>query len=201
MVNSLVFASHNVGKLVEVRHMFKVSGLGCEVVSLANLGYLQDIPEPHNTLTANALEKVRVVHNFFGGNCFGEDTGLMVAALGGAPGVFSARYAGNNKNEGANIDLLLHNLRGYANLVERKAKFCTVLAAIIEGREYIFEGVLEGYIAFERLGSGGWGYDSVFLPVGYTQSYGQMTEALKNSISHRYKAVGLFLDFLRGGGV
>lgn len=186
----IVFATGNKHKLQEVNELI---GHKFNIISLSDLNFHEDIPEPYETLEENALEKARVIHQKFGKNCFSEDTGLEVAALNGAPGVYSARYAGSQKSASDNIQLLLKNLAGEAN---RTAQFRTVAALIIDDKEYLFEGIVKGIITKELSGEGGFGYDPVFQPEGYTYSFAEMDGKEKNSISHRGRAIKKLVAFL-----
>lgn len=188
----LVFATNNRHKIEEVK---AILGDRFELVSLAEIGCTEDIPETAETFKGNALMKARYVREHYGTDCFADDTGLEVDALGGAPGVHSARYAGNHDSE-ANIDKLLRELEKYS---DRKARFRTVIALILDGEEYLFEGKVEGTIAKERMGEGGFGYDPVFVPDGYSQSFAQLGMEIKNSISHRGRAVAELCKFLNKG--
>jgi len=188
----LLFATNNKNKMREVSDMMPD---GIRVQGLAEVGINEDIPETSPTIEGNALQKVRYVHAKTGGNCFADDTGLEVEVLGGAPGVHSARYATDGHDDAANIKLLLANLDGVEN---RKARFRTVIALILDGKEYLFEGIVDGMIALAPSGDMGFGYDPVFVPDGYSQSFAQMGEELKNSMSHRGRATRKLVEFLRG---
>ena len=188
----IVFATNNPYKLKEVRRLLKSSNY--QIISLKDIGFFDDIPEPHDTLAANALEKARTIHKRFGINCFSEDTGLEVKALNNAPGVYSARYAGEQKSSEANIDLLLKNL---AQHEDRTAQFRTVVALILNEKEYLFEGIVKGNILHQRQGTDGFGYDAVFQAIGYEKSFAEITADEKNSISHRGKAIKKLIDFLK----
>jgi len=188
----LLFATNNKNKMREVSDMMPD---GIRVQGLAEVGINEDIPETSPTIEGNALQKARYVHAKTGGNCFADDTGLEVEVLGGAPGVHSARYATDGHDDAANIKLLLANLDGVEN---RKARFRTVIALILDGKEYLFEGIVDGTIALAPSGDMGFGYDPVFVPDGYSQSFAQMGEELKNSMSHRGRATRKLVEFLRG---
>ena len=188
----IVFATNNPYKLKEVRRLLKSSNY--QIISLKDISFFDDIPEPHDTLAANALEKARTIHKRFGINCFSEDTGLEVKALNNAPGVYSARYAGEQKSSEANIDLLLKNL---AQHEDRTAQFRTVVALILNEKEYLFEGIVKGNILHQRQGTDGFGYDAVFQVIGYEKSFAEITADEKNSISHRGKAIKKLIDFLK----
>lgn len=189
-MKTLVFATNNLHKLEEVRDIL---GGSFRIASLKEIGCTDDIPETADTLEGNALQKARYVKDKFGYDCFADDTGLEVEALGGAPGVFSARYAGPGHDSEANMQKLLKELEGKAN---RQAQFRTVVALILEGREYTFEGIVRGTILTERRGTAGFGYDPVFVPEGYAETFAEMGSEEKNRISHRARAVQKLADFL-----
>lgn len=186
----LVFATNNRHKIKEIGaildNRFTVKGL-------ADVGIADDIPEDADTLAENALFKARYVHSRTGLNVFADDTGLEVDALGGAPGVYSARYAGPGKSPDDNIVKLLGQLEGI-NL--RKARFRTVIALIFKDKEYLFEGTVEGKIINERRGAGGFGYDPVFMAEGYDRTFAELPLSEKNLISHRAKATEKLIKFL-----
>lgn len=186
----LIFATNNANKVKEIK---AVTGDVLSILSLAEAGIEIDIPEPHETLEANASEKSAVIHQLTQKNCFSEDTGLEVEALNGAPGVKSARYAGDSRNFQANIDLLLHNL---ASVTNRTAQFRTVISLIWNEQEYLFEGICKGQIMKEASGEEGFGYDPVFKPDGATKTFAEMSIAEKNQYSHRKKAMQQLLAFL-----
>jgi XTP/dITP diphosphohydrolase len=186
----LIFATNNAHKVAEIQAAIPA---GIQVLSLRQAGIVQDIPEPHDTLEANASEKSGVILALTGKDCFSEDTGLEVAALHGAPGVRSARYAGEQASFADNVALLLQNLHGQA---DRKARFRTVISLRWQGEEYFFEGICNGHITTETQGDGGFGYDPVFVPDGDTRSFAEMTLAEKNQYSHRAKAVAQLFQFL-----
>jgi XTP/dITP diphosphohydrolase len=186
----MIFASNNQHKVAEIR---SVIGDQFNIISLKEAGINIDIPEPHNTLEANATEKSQVIHRLTGENCFSEDTGLEVEALNGEPGVLSARYAGDEKDDKANIKKLLVNLEGKAN---RSAQFRTVISLIIGDSEHLFEGICKGNITELPIGSQGFGYDSVFVPEGATKTFAEMDLSEKNLYSHRQKATAQLLAFL-----
>ncbi|MFO7997378.1 MAG: RdgB/HAM1 family non-canonical purine NTP pyrophosphatase [Bacteroidales bacterium] len=187
----IVFASNNPHKIREIRTMLNP---GFSVLGLADIGCRQDIPEPYRTLEENALAKARFVFRQYGRNCFSDDSGLEVEALGGLPGVRSARFAGPSKTSSDNIEKLLGLLKGHKN---RNARFRAVMALIIDGREFSFEGVVNGRITQEAGGSGGFGYDPVFVPEGHTRRFSEMSDEEKNRISHRYRALEKLTRFLR----
>jgi len=188
----IVFATNNPYKLKEVKRLLLSSNY--QIISLKDISFFDDIPEPHDTLEANALEKARTIHEKFGINCFSEDTGLEVIALNNEPGVYSARYAGEQKSSDDNINLLLKILSKHKN---RAAQFRTVVALILDKKEYLFEGIVTGNILFERQGKGGFGYDAIFQATDYEQSFAEITADEKNKISHRGKAVRKLVDFLK----
>lgn len=189
-MKKLVFATNNLHKLEEVRAILKEK---FEVAGLADIGCHEEIPETGVTLKENASIKSHYVVSHYQTDCFADDTGLEVDALDGRPGVYSARYAGENTSYEQNVDKLLLELAGKTN---PKARFRTVISLVMEGREYLFEGTVEGKIIKERKGSGGFGYDPVFVPDGYEQSFAEMDANLKNRISHRVKAVQKLANFL-----
>ena len=187
----LVFATNNKHKLQEVRD---IVGDRVEVLSLADIGCYDDIPETADTLQGNALIKARHIYEKYGFDCFADDTGLEVEALDGAPGVYSARYAGEECDSEANMRKLLENLTGKTN---RNAQFRTVIALIINGEEMLFNGIVKGAIATEKKGDSGFGYDPIFVPEGHSASFAQMSSEMKNSMSHRFRATQQFSDYLK----
>ena len=190
MKEKLVFATNNIHKLTEVKDI--VSG-DFTIISLSDIHCSEDIPETADTLEGNARLKVRYVKENYGYDCFADDTGLEVEALDGAPGVYSARYAGPAHDSRANVEKLLHALSGKT---DRKAQFRTVIALILNGNEYLFEGIVKGRITESPRGSKGFGYDPVFVPDGWQETFAEMGEQEKNAISHRAKAVHKLADFL-----
>jgi XTP/dITP diphosphohydrolase len=187
----IVFATNNANKVTEMQAAI---GGSLEVVSLKAAGINIDIPEPHATLEANASEKSRTIHQLTGENCFSEDTGLEIDALDGEPGVKSARYAGEEKAFDKNIDKVLTKMGDTAH---RSARFRTVISLIWNGKEYLFEGICEGKILTARQGSGGFGYDPIFIPEGSNRSFAEMSIAEKNQYSHRRKAADKLVLFLQ----
>lgn len=187
----LVFGTSNPGKIKEVAEVIKG---GIEIVGLNEIGCYEDIPETNPTLEENALQKARYVKDNYGYDCFSEDTGLEIFGLNGEPGVYSARYAGEDKNSSNNIDLVLQKMEGMTN---REAQFRTVVALILDGKEYTFEGAVKGHITTERHGDGGFGYDPIFIPEGKQLSFAEMSSADKNEISHRGRAIKKFLSFFK----
>jgi len=186
-----VFASNNDHKIKEIRSILGDSHI---VLSLRELNIFDDIPEEEPDLEGNALAKARYVHRLTGMNVFADDTGLEVDALGGLPGVKSARFAGENKDFSANIDKLLAMLGSNNN---RKARFRTIIALILNDTEYLFEGIVEGTIINERRGSEGFGYDPVFIPSGKDRTFAEMELSEKNTISHRGRALEKLRKFLK----
>lgn len=190
-MQTLIFASSNPNKIREVREM--LDGL-YEIKGLHDIGCTEEIPETADTIEGNALLKARYVVEHYGLNCFSEDTGLEVTALNGAPGVHSARYSGEDRDPQANIDLLQKNLAPHP---DRSARFKTVIALSLDGVEHLFEGLVNGHIRQEQFGTGGFGYDPVFVPDGFSISFAEMGKEDKNRISHRGRAVQKLLDFLK----
>ena len=191
-MTSLIFATNNKHKVEEIRTA--LAGR-FRVIPLSEAGIDRDIPEPHDTLGENASEKSSVIHALTGADCFSEDSGLEVNALGGAPGVRSARYAGEPSDAGANIRKLLQAMDG---IEDRSARFRTIISLILEGKEYTFEGECPGKITLDIDGDGGFGYDPVFIPEGADRTFARMTIDQKNRFSHRRKALDAMLSFLLG---
>jgi XTP/dITP diphosphohydrolase len=188
---NLIFATNNAHKVDELRAVLPE---GFTIQSLREAGIDKDIPEPYDTLEANAREKAAVIHELTGGDCFSEDTGLEVTALGGAPGVKSARYAGEDRSPGVNTEKLLRELAGRA---DRSARFRTIICLCLEGTYHLFEGICPGTIAESPSGSGGFGYDPVFIPDGGDgRSFAQMSLEEKGRFSHRRKALDKLVAFL-----
>lgn len=192
-MGKIIFATNNAHKLSEVQALL---GDAFELVTLKECGITEDIPETAATLEGNALQKARYVFEKTGADCFADDTGLEVEALGGEPGVHSARYATDGHDFAANNRLLLKNLEGQSN---RKARFRTVIALILEGKKYLFEGIVEGTIATSESGCEGFGYDPLFVPSGEIVTFAQMSAEAKNAISHRGRAVAKLVNFLKDG--
>ncbi|MBE0424340.1 MAG: non-canonical purine NTP diphosphatase [Lutibacter sp.] len=186
----LVLATNNKHKLEEVQAMLT----NFEIVSLSDINCFEDIPETADTLEGNAILKANYVTEKYGLDCFADDTGLEVEALNNEPGVFSARYAGEDNNAEANMNKLLKNLENNPN---RKAQFKTAIALNIQGKQFIFEGVCKGTILTEKRGDSGFGYDPIFMPDGFNRSFAEMNLAEKSSISHRGKAVEKLVTFLK----
>ena len=189
-MDTLIFATNNQHKVDEIR---LVLGNNFSIITLKEAGINIDIPEPHDTLEANATEKSRAIHQLTNKNCFSEDTGLEVEALNGAPGVKSARYAGEGRSFDANIEKLLINL---ATAENKTARFRTVISLLIDGKEYLFEGICAGKIIEEKKGANGFGYDPVFIPDGSSKTFAEMDMAEKNKFSHRKKAMEKLVAFL-----
>ena len=189
----ICFATNNKDKLAEVRHIINEN---IQILSLKEINCYEELPETRNTLEGNSLQKAEYIFEKYNIPCFADDTGLEVEALGGAPGVYSARYAGEHKNSEDNIDLLLENLRGKSN---RSAHFRTVISLIdVKNSPVFFEGMIVGNIVLERRGSFGFGYDPVFMPQGYTRTFGEMAIHEKSKLSHRAIAVKKLEDYLKG---
>lgn len=193
-MRELVFATNNYNKVEEIK---AVIGNFFNVITLREAGIDIDIPEPYDTLEANARTKSQTIYQLTNKDCFSEDTGLETEALNGEPGVRSARYAGDNRSSSDNVQKLLQHLEGVAN---RKARFRTIISLIINGEEYQFEGICGGTIITTPKGQGGFGYDSVFVPEGDTRTFAEMTIEEKNKFSHRKKATSQLLAFLSQRG-
>lgn len=192
MKRKLVFATNNAHKLEEVA---AILGDKVELLSLNDIGCQTDIPETAETLEGNALLKSSYIFKNYHLDCFADDTGLEVEALNGAPGVYSARYAGGKGHDAqANMLKLLHELDGKEN---RKAQFRTAISLILDGKEYLFEGVIKGEIIKEKRGDSGFGYDPVFMPEGYDRTFAELGNDIKNQISHRALAVQKLCEFLQ----
>lgn len=187
----LVFATNNKHKLEEISRLLEGKQ---EIVSLGEIGCHDDIPEDHDTLEENALQKARYIKEHYGFDCFADDTGLEIAALNNRPGVYSARYAGPAKDSAENMKKVLGEMRG---ITERKACFRTVIALILNGKEYLFEGRVDGNILTEKQGEAGFGYDPIFQPEGFTTSFAEMPMDKKNEISHRGRAILKLIEFLK----
>lgn len=190
-MNTLLFATNNQHKADEIR---AVLGENFNIITLKEAGFNIDIPEPHDTLEANASEKSKTIFLLTNKDCFSEDTGLEVDALKGEPGVKSARYAGTNRSFDENIEKLLINLSSTTN---RNAKFRTIISLLINGNEYLFEGICKGKITLNRKGENGFGYDPVFIPDGSNKTFAEMEMTEKNKFSHRKKALQKLINFLK----
>ena len=187
----IVFATNNPNKLAEIRQLMPE---GIEILSLKDINCLQELPETSETLEDNAAQKAYYVYDNCGHNCFSDDTGLEIEVLDGRPGVYSARYAGPECRAEDNIQKILAEMKGEEN---RDASFRTIISLVIDGREFQFEGQIEGQIIPEKWGDQGFGYDPIFLPDGYEESFAQMTVEEKNIISHRGLAVKKLIQFLQ----
>jgi len=189
-MQSIIFATNNKNKVEEIRSVLKN---GFQIVSLKEAGIDIDIPEPYDTLEENAREKSNTIYALTGKDCFSEDTGLEVVALNDEPGVRSARYAGDENDFKKNIEKLLINM---SNIENRDAQFRTVISLMLQGKEYQFEGICKGHISSSESGTGGFGYDAVFIPEGSDKTFAEMTMEEKNKFSHRKKATAKFVQFL-----
>ena len=187
----LIFATNNQHKIDEIQPLL---GKDFNLITLAEAGINIDIPEPHDSLEKNAIEKATTIFNITQHNCFAEDTGLEVTALNGEPGVKSARYAGDSRSSDKNIEKLLHKLEDFS---DRSARFRTVIALIWNTQTYVFEGICNGTILTQPSGSNGFGYDAIFIPTGASYSFAQMPLIEKNTWSHRRKAVDKLTTFLK----
>ena len=187
----LVFASNNKNKIAEIQQLLPPSII---ILSLEEIGCFEEIPETADTIEGNAILKANYVTEKYGYDCFADDTGLEVEALNGDPGVYSARYAGDQKDSNDNMDKLLANLKGESN---RNAQFKTVITLNKKGKQILFTGIAKGKITEEKLGEKGFGYDPIFQPEGYTETFAQLSSEIKNKISHRGKATQLLITFLK----
>ena len=188
----LVFATSNNNKIIEANKLLS-SGTPYNIISKKDAGILEEIPETGNTIEENAIQKARYIYDNYKKDCFAEDTGLIIDALNGEPGIYSGRYAGEDKNDKKNIAKVLNNLKGKSN---RNARFKTVIALILKGKLYIFEGLVEGKIADNPRGESGFGYDPVFVPHGFDKTFSELGLEIKNNISHRAKAMKKLNEFL-----
>jgi XTP/dITP diphosphohydrolase len=189
----IVFATNNKNKLAEIQHL--LTNKNIKILNLKDIGFEGDLPEEGRTIEANASQKANHIFDKYGYSCFADDSGLEIEALGGRPGVYSARYAGSARNDFDNMRKVLAEMKGQTN---RRARFRTVIAFINNGVERHFEGVVYGNITEQPKGSGGFGYDPVFQPEGHELTFAEMTMQEKNSISHRAKAVNQLVEFLSG---
>lgn len=187
----LVFASYNKNKIKEIQLLLPDS---IQILSLEDIGCTEDIPETANTIEGNAILKANYVTQKYGYDCFADDSGLEVAALNGEPGVFSARYAGEPKNDENNIDILLANLKDVNN---KKANFKTIICLNLKGEQHLFTGIINGQIIEERIGNNGFGYDPIFVADGYQKTFAELSLEEKARISHRGIAVKKLIDFLK----
>ena len=190
--NKMVVATNNAHKLKEIA---AILGQEIELLSLKDIQCFADIPETADTLEGNARQKAMYIYENYGMDCFADDTGLEVEALGGAPGVFSARYAGEGHDSEANMQKLLKEMAGKEN---RKAQFRTVICLIRNGKEHLFEGIVKGEIIQEKRGGEGFGYDPIFVPEGYDLTFAELGDDVKNTISHGARAVEKLCQFLKG---
>ncbi len=187
----LVFATNNKHKLEEVRNILDEK---FKILSLKDINCFEEIPETQNTIEGNASQKANYIYNKYKINCFADDTGLFIESLNGEPGVYSARYAGENCSFEDNVKKVLEKLQNISN---RKAYFKTVISLIIDGKEYQFEGIVNGIITENEKGMSGFGYDPVFLPDGYTETFAELSSDEKNKISHRGIATRKLINFLQ----
>jgi XTP/dITP diphosphohydrolase len=186
----LVFASNNKNKIIEIQNMLPET---ITILSLEDIGCFEEIPETSNTIEGNAILKANYVSEKYGCDCFADDTGLEVLSLNGAPGVYSARYAGEQRDANDNMDKLLLNLEDKPN---RNAQFKTVITLNLKGKQYLFTGIAKGQITFQKSGNQGFGYDPVFRPEAYTETFAELSLEIKNKISHRGKATSQLIAFL-----
>ena len=189
-MTNIVFASNNPNKIIEVAE--KIKNTPIKIIGLTEINCHEDIPETQATIPGNALQKANYVKTNYGYDCFSEDTGLEIDALNGKPGVHTARYAGETRDPEANMNLVLSQLEHTEN---RAARFRTVIALIYKGETRTFEGVCNGSIAMRKTGEKGFGYDPIFIPEGYTQTFAELSKEIKNTISHRAKAVEQLIQF------
>jgi len=186
----IVFATNNVNKIKEVQALLPNS---IQIISLESIGCFEDIPETADTIEGNAIQKANYITQKYGYDCFADDTGLEVEALNGEPGVYSARYAGAQRNADDNMNLLLEKLQSQSN---RKAQFKTVIALNLNGKQHLFTGIVAGKITLEKIGNQGFGYDPIFQPEGFSETFAQLSLAQKGQISHRGKATQALITFL-----
>ena len=187
----LVFATNNKNKIKEIKHLI---GNSIELLNLEDIGCLEEIPETADTIKGNAIQKAEYIYKNYGYNCFADDTGLEIEALNGEPGVFSARYAGEQKSAEDNMNKVLTQLNDKTN---KNARFKTVIALIIDGNLICFEGIVEGEITHTKSGTEGFGYDPIFKPKGYDCTYSEMSLDVKNTMSHRAIATGKLINYLK----
>ena len=191
MQKKLVFATNNRHKLDEIS---QILGEKIELLSLKDIHCSEEIPETADTLEGNAIQKAEYIHQHYGYDGFADDSGLEVESLNGAPGVYSARYASDGHDSEANMQKLLQNLEGISN---RKAQFRTAICLIIDGETHLFEGICKGEIIQEKRGGSGFGYDPIFVPEGYFETFAELGNEIKNQISHRAKAVEMLCQYLK----
>jgi XTP/dITP diphosphohydrolase len=187
----IVFASNNKNKIHEIQSMLPES---IQIVSLKSIGCFEEIPETADTIEGNAILKANYISQNYGFDCFADDTGLEVDSLDGQPGVYSARYAGEQKNADDNMNKLLEQLLDKPN---RNAQFKTVIALNLKGKQHLFTGIASGEITLEKMGTGGFGYDPIFKPTGFENTFAELSLEVKNEISHRGKATKALLEFLK----
>lgn len=187
----IVFASNNKNKIQEIQSLLPDS---IQLVSLESIGCFEEIPETAETIEGNAILKANFITEKYGFDCFADDTGLEVDSLEGQPGVYSARYAGEQRNADDNMNKLLEELMLKPN---RKAQFKTVIALNFQGKQFLFKGICSGEITLEKMGTGGFGYDPIFKPTGYKNTFAELSLEVKNEISHRGKATKALLEFLK----
>ena len=188
----IVFASNNKNKIAEIQQLLPDS---IQIVSLEEIGCFEEIPETADTIEGNAILKADYVSNNYGLDCFADDTGLEIKALNGAPGVYSARYAGEQKNANDNMNKVLSNLKEHQ---DREAQFKTVITLNYKGQQTLFTGIVKGEITYDKSGDKGFGYDPIFRPTGYNETFAELSAATKNQISHRGLATQKLLAFLNG---
>ena len=186
----IVFATNNPNKILEIQSMLPKN---IEIISLESIGCHEDIPETANTIEGNAIQKANYVLEKYGYDCFADDTGLEVEILNNEPGVFSARYAGKQRNADDNMNKLLSQLE---NKSDRKAQFKTIICLNLKGKQHLFTGIAKGEITIQKIGKGGFGYDPIFRPEGFDQTFAEISLEIKNQISHRGKATKELIDFL-----
>lgn len=191
-MHTLCLATNNKGKISELQLL--LSGLPIQLVSLASIGCTADLPETHETFAENSAQKAWYVHQNYNVNCMADDSGLCVEALNGRPGVYSARYAGTHGNDAANIEKVLHEMAG---IEQRNAYFETVITLVWKGQSVQFSGRVHGTLATQAMGNNGFGYDPIFVPDGYTQTFGELSLEVKKSISHRAIAVSECVKYLK----
>ena len=191
----LIFATHNSNKSIEIQKLLPED---FQVLTLDDIDFHEEIPENEPTIEGNSAFKAQFIYNKFEMNCFADDTGLEIEALNGRPGVHSARYAGENKNSDANIERVLEELNGSEN---RNARFKTVITLIIDGEQYIFEGIVNGRIIDEKRGTNGFGYDPIFIPENETRTFAEMELTEKNKFSHRARALETMIAFLKSNSL
>ena len=188
----IVFATNNPNKIIEIQSMLPEN---ISIISLAAIGCTEEVPETENTIEKNAIQKANYISEKYNCNCFADDTGLEVEILNNEPGVYSARYAGNQRNTDDNMNKLLSNLKNNTN---RKAKFKTVICLNLNGNQYLFTGIAKGEITLSKSGNLGFGYDPIFRPDGFKETFAEISLELKNKISHRGKATQQLIEFLQG---